>query len=340
MRQQILSAMSVVALGMASSFTAFAGDNGSTALGGKIFTDFTQLNQTPDGAATDASGYGIDVKRFYFTVDHAFDEVWSANLTTDFNYSAADSETQLFVKKAYVQAKLGDAATFRAGAADMPWIPFVENIYGYRFVEPTITDRLHFANSADWGLHVAGHAGDKLSYQASLVNGGGYRNPSRSRNMDFAARVAFEPIAGLTLAIGGYNGDRGHDLGTAPAQHTASRYDALAAYVRPTFRIGAEYFHANDWNDVTTAAADAADGYSAFASVGLSRRLNLFGRYDHARLSKRLDPALTDRYYNLGFAWQLRTNIDVAVAYKHENRGDGLHQLKSSAVGVWMQVVF
>ena len=72
----------------------------STKIGGTAFIDFTDLDQTKNGAKTDASGTGLDVKRFYLGLDHKFNDIWSANLTTDFNYVSADSETQLFVKKA------------------------------------------------------------------------------------------------------------------------------------------------------------------------------------------------------------------------------------------------
>src|SRR5574337_1221630 len=101
---------------------------GTTAISGTSFMDFTYLTQDLNGNATSAQGYGIDVKRFYFSVDHGFDDIWSANLTTDFNYTKSSGETQLFVKKAYVQARLNDAAGFRLGSADMPWIPFDEYI--------------------------------------------------------------------------------------------------------------------------------------------------------------------------------------------------------------------
>ncbi|MGH8279985.1 MAG: hypothetical protein ACRETQ_10565 [Gammaproteobacteria bacterium] len=180
---------------------------GSTILSGTLFTDWTYLNQQQDGMDTSASGYGIDVKRFYLGVHHSFDDIWSANLTADFNYTNASGETLLFVKKAFVQAQLDRAATLRLGAADMPWIPFDENIYGYRFVENTLIDRLHFGNSADWGAHFLG-SNDWSDYAMSLVNGGGYKNPARTKSMDWEARVAFYPADGLVVAIGGYKGDR------------------------------------------------------------------------------------------------------------------------------------
>src|SRR6185503_7638094 len=117
------------------------------------------------------------------------------------------AETQVFVKKAYVQAHFSDTATLRAGAADMPWIPFVEGIYGYRFVEKTLLDRLKFGSTVDWGAHGFGHSdGGSVNYAASIVNGGGFRNPGRSKGMDVEARLGFVPVDGLTLAVGGYSG--------------------------------------------------------------------------------------------------------------------------------------
>ena len=46
-----------------------------------------------------------------------------------------------YIKKAYLQAKLDPAFIVRLGAADLPWVPYVENQYGYRHIENTIADR-------------------------------------------------------------------------------------------------------------------------------------------------------------------------------------------------------
>ncbi|HKV97825.1 MAG TPA: hypothetical protein VJR90_10100 [Gammaproteobacteria bacterium] len=165
---------------------------GSTTLSGVLFTDWSYLNQQQNGVDTIATGYGMDIRRFYLGVDHVFDDIWSANLTTDFNYTNSNGETQLFVKKAFVQARLAQSTTFRLGSADMPWIPFDESIYGYRFMEPTLVDRLHFGNSADWGAHFPG-SNSWSNYAVSLVNGGGYKNPTRTKSMDWEGRWALYP---------------------------------------------------------------------------------------------------------------------------------------------------
>jgi hypothetical protein len=302
-----------------------------------------------------ANGTGIDVKRFYLGVTHTFDDLWSANVTTDFNYVANDSQTQVYIKKAYLQAKLSDAFFARLGSADLPWVPFVEDIYGYRWVENVIVDRLKFGTSADWGVHAGGKAVDGMfSYAASVINGAGYKNPTRSNSMDFEARLAAMPVTGLTIAIGGYNGKLGKDVaGATPTQHTADRYDALVAYVNGPLRVGAEWFEAKNWNQVTTVATDKADGYSVFASYNFTPMWGAFARGDWAKTSKNLNPSLKDDYFNVGIAAHPRKNVDVAFVYKHdETKGLGVVATSNGNIGaaagtgkydefgVWAQVAF
>ena len=132
MRKHILSAAAMMACA-GTSRIAVADEN--TTVGGKAYFTLSSIDQTSDGVGTSNSGVGIDVKRFYLAIDHKFDDMWSANLTTDFNYVSNDSETQLYVKKAYMQAKFSDAIVLRIGSADLPWVPFAEKAYGFRWVE-------------------------------------------------------------------------------------------------------------------------------------------------------------------------------------------------------------
>ncbi|MDO1530486.1 carbohydrate porin [Fulvimonas sp. R45] len=323
----------------------------NTSLSGKMYFDFSHIDQkNSDTGKTAATGTGLDVKRFYLGVTHKFNDIWSANLTTDFNYVSNDGETNLFVKKAYVQGNFDKAAVLRIGSADMPWIPFVEDWYGFRYVENTLTDRLHYANSADWGLHMLGSVGDggMFNYAVSAVNGGGYKNPSRSKNVDFEGRVGFQPVEGLMVALGGYSGDLGKETQTTSANHTAQRGDLMVAYKSSAFRLGAEYFTAKNWNNVTTPATDKADGYSVWGSVGLNDDLTLFARYDNAKLSKTLDPRKKDVYYNLGLQFAVTKGFDLAAVWKHESADARVatpapvhvQNVKTNEIGVFGQVAF
>ena len=314
-----------------------------TSLGGKIYFDMTSMDQTSNGTSTNATGNGFDVKRFYLSVTHKFDDVWSANLTTDFNYVSNDGETNLFVKKAYVQGKFSDALVFRAGSADLPWVPFVENYYGFRYVENTLIDRLKFGTSADWGLHLGGTLGDggRLNYAASVVNGAGYKNPSRSKGMDFEGRIGFSPAKNVMVAVGAYNGTLGKETETVDARHTASRTDVMAAYANDRNRLGVEYFRASNWNSVLSATSDDADGYSIWGSMGLGKKMSIFARYDSADPSNDLNPSLEDTYYNLGLEYPVRKGLKLSAVYKHERlQDDSVIDIKTNEVGIWGEVAF
>ena len=266
MRKRILTAAVMAAI---AGVSVAAQADESTTVGGKAYIDFTNIDAKTNGTKSDASGLGFDLKRFYLSVGHSFDDMWSANLTTDVNYAAqcttcSPTDVNLYVKKAYLQAKFSDAAVLRAGSADMPWIPYVEHAYGYRYVEKTLTDRTGFATSADWGAHVGGKFG-MINYAVSAVNGNGYKHPDRSKGLDFAGRIGVMPVEGLNLAAGFYNGKKGKDVQSATGINTASRWDVLAAYSHSMFKAGAEYFSAENYKDPTT--KDKADGYSVFGSV-------------------------------------------------------------------------
>ncbi len=312
-----------------------------TTVGGRVFVDISDIQQKKNGVKTAATGDGLDVKRGYLTVNHQFNETWSASLTTDFNYIGLDGETQLFIKNLYLQGKFSDAFAFRAGAIPMPWIPYAENLYGYRYVENTLIDKQKIGNSADWGVGALGKFADgRVDYSAALVNGGGYKNPSRSNGMDFEGRIGFSPIDNLSIAVGGYTGDRGMETQTVNAVHTASRGDALIAWAKGNNRLGAEYFTSTNWNNVLNPLRDKADGWSLWGSFGFTDVLSVFGRYDHVSPSKDLDNSLRDKYYNLGLQWDVRKGVKLALVYKNDDLRDNTNKTSTEEFGIFGDISF
>jgi hypothetical protein len=336
----------------------------NTTVGGKAFIDLTSLDAKSGGSKTAGNGVGIDITRFYLVLNHSFDNIWSANLTTDFNYNSqtpvvtgvdfgqgtvttskvGDGETQLFIKKAYLQAKISDAFYARAGSADLPWVPFVEDLNGYRFVEKELLDRLKFGTSADWGVHGGGKLQDGMvAYAVSFVEGNGYKNPTRSKSLDTEGRISFTPVKGLTAALGFYSGKLGKDIEgtTTPAVHTANRYDALVNYAADQFRVGAEYFSADNWTAVTSTKKDSADGFSVFGSVNLTPTAAVFARYDTAKPNKDTKPTAKDEYFNIGVSMKERKGVDLAIAYKHDElKVNGAKASEYDEFGIWGQVAF
>jgi hypothetical protein len=378
---------SLLALGFAAALASplvQADDTPSTTVGGVFFIDFTDISTTQDAPVVpigakapaktgdiDPNGIGLDVKRGYLIVNHVFDDVWSAYLNTDFNYasykasssstmtgtsgdtvatttSVTTPETQLFIKKLYLQGRFSPWATLRVGSADTPWTGYVEGVYGYRFVENTMTDRSGFANTADWGVNLAG--GDGLfNYSASILNGNGYKNPSRSKGMDEEFRLGVTPLDGaLVVGVGGYFGHRGQDTEATPAVHTASREDLLLAWKANGLTLGGEWFTADDWNDVLNSGTTTkSEGLSLFGSYDFpGSDWSLFARHDQVKPAKDTFSQLKDEYSNLGVAWRYSANLTWAFVYKDDKVTDNLKyqldsdQLKTQEFGIWAQVKF
>ena len=297
---------------------AKAADYPSNKFGIRVYADASSKENKDDatGKKSSDSGEGVDVKRTYFTFTHQFDKVWSAQFQSDIGDQGA-KRYDVFVKKAYIQAAIDPQLTLRLGSADTAWVPFVENVYGLRYVEQVITDRLSFGTSADWGFHVLGN-NPVWGYQFSIVNGKGYSNPTRTKSVDFEGRLSFTPIKGLSLAVGGYSGTRGNDTDELPALHTATRTDALIGYGNSFFKIGGEYFQSDNWNNTTTVAKDKADGTSVWGQVNFNSDWSIFGRYDTAKPSKDLKPNLKETYYNAGVQWTLNKAFAASLVYKYD----------------------
>lgn len=313
----------------------------NTTIGGTAYIDFSNIEHKVSGTKQTDTGTNFDLKRFYVAIDHKFDDVWSANLTTDVTYDSTTKASQIFIKKAFLQAKVfGDRFVVRVGSADLPWVPFVEGLYGYRYVENTLIDRTKFGTSADWGAHFFGKFADGLvNYQLSVVNGAGYKSDpigsgaNRSKDLDVEGRVNLN-WDGFVVGIGGYSGKLGKDIQGGPTvYHTANRFDAIAAYSMGDIKAGFEYFKANDWNNVTTTTSDSADGYGFFASYKFMPAFAAFGRYDYVTPNRDTNNKLHDNCYNFGVTWSPTKIVDLSLVYKHDDANNGTLATSNGTIG-------
>ena len=327
----------------------------STSVSGRMYFNFSNVDTKVNGVKPTGSnnGTGFNIKRFYLGVDHTFSPIFAANVTMDVSNVVGSTNTQnvnpnsaaspanatalvgkgFYIKKAYLQAKLDPAFIIRLGSADLPWIPYSENQYGYRHIENTVADRTNFGTSADWGVHFLGDlAGGLVSYQVSVIDGGGYRNVKVTNSVDVEGRVSLN-YKGFYAAIGGYTGDRGNNTQGSVTPHTATRENALIGYKNKVFNVGAEYFHAKNWNNVTTVAEDKTDGYSVFGNFNFNKTWSVFGKYESVKPTKISNDNLKDQYYNLGIQWEPVKIVDLALVWKHEKVENGTFGTQNGTIG-------
>ena len=348
-----------------------------TQVGSVVFMDASGISQKSNGKNVTPSGTALDLKRAYLTFDHQFNDVYSANITTDFQYiralngvgsvagaapavtttSGATATNELFIKKAYLQAKYFPWFTVRLGGSDMPWIPFAEGVEGNRYVENVLIDRTKFGNSTDWGLHVLGtlaplldpKTGPVVSYQVSVVDGAGFRTPPgtnsapRTNSLDVEGRLSAKWYD-VTAAIGGYHGELGTDAGfqfnagsNAPlVRREATRFNALLVYNNGVVKLGAEYFHASNFSAAALTNAtvgDKADGYSVFGGYTFSPEWSVFGRYDDVKPNKTTVSAKKDNYFNLGIQYEPTKIVDLSLVYKRDKVDNGTFSTSNGTIG-------
>ena len=312
----------------------------NTSISGRMYYDISWIEHETNGVkTTNDNGTAFDIKRFYVGIDHKFNDMFSANITTDFQYSSAISSTEIYIKKAYLQAKFDDALVVRLGSTDTPWVPFVEDLYGYRYIENTLIDRTKFGTSADWGVHASGKLADGvINYAVAVVNGAGYKSPPGAGNathfqtVDVEGRVNLNWM-GFVVGVGGYTGKLGKDVQTATTFHTANRIDAVAAYTNDKVRLGVEYFTANDWNNVTTVASNQSEGIGGFASYKFDPKWSVFGKYEYVEPTQDTAPSMNESYFNAGISFSPAKIVDFALVYKHDEAENGSISTSNGTIG-------
>ncbi|MGH8192707.1 MAG: hypothetical protein ACREP2_14845 [Rhodanobacteraceae bacterium] len=213
--------------------------------------------------------------------------------------------------------------------------------YGYRYVDKELVTRLKFGGSADWGVHTLGDFGphDQFQYAVSGITGAGFKEPRIGNSVDVEARLDWLPTRNMVIAVGGYRGKLAQNVDGAVALHTARRQNAMVAFANDRWRVGAQYFRADDWRQVTVPQTDRAHGWSTWASVQVTPKAGLFARHDDTATSVVLDPGQRDGYSNLGVEWRLRKQLRTAALYKRERLTDSKRVLTSDReIGVYAQL--
>ncbi len=332
----------------------------ATTLIGLVYFDVADVSNTQydstaklTSADVDPNGPGIDITRFYIGFNHSFDTTWSAKFLSFYTTTASPGATPWYIKEAYLQGKFDDWASLRLGTAVEPWTSYVEPIYGYRFVEQTFTEREGIANTADIGAHLAGK-GDVFNYDFAVVNGGGYKNPGRTKTVDEEGRIGLTPLPGLSFGLGFYRGELGQDTEAAQLanagkrMNAATRLDFLAAWKADGLTIGGEYVHARNFSNslIFSNTTDSQIGYSLFFSYDFAPAYSVFARYDEYRPNDESNSSIQEKYWNVGLAWRYSGNITWALVYKSDRFTDNLkhptddNELKSDQFGLWAQVKF
>lgn len=159
-----------------------------------------------------------------------------------------------------------------------------EQFWGHRYVFKSLQDQYGFGSSVDLGITAKYHFNKYFSVDASLLNGEGYKKIGADSSSRYALGVDIKPLSGLWIrAYGDLYTSSAKRRGAVPVGWSDSRFRSakllalFAGYRYERFDVGVEY--SKLYNKEFVSGKDSY-GYSAYATVRLSPKWEVFARYD------------------------------------------------------------
>jgi hypothetical protein len=258
--------------------------------------------------STGADFNAFEITRNYIDIKYNYNDNIRFRLTPDF-FRQGDGPLTGIIKYAYVEFKnpLGLAnQTFRIGMNPTAWEGYLNDWWGYRWIEKTPSGTWKMTTSSDLGITLLGSLAEKMiSYQVSLSNGEGYNGTAEKDSAkSFEATVELFPVQSFPLHF------FGHMRMSQQVSEIESKdnfYAGAVYYKDSTLRLGAEYM-------VGKQAEVSKSLISLIGSITFDQ-FSILGRYDI------FDPAddVDGNNQNLliaGVGYQLSKNVQAMLDIK------------------------
>lgn len=248
---------------------------------------------------------GFDLDRSYLGYEYNFGKGVSVKGVMDIGKpsSVDDYHRIAYIKNAAVQWKTGNL-TLNGGLISTTQFNFQEKFWGHRYIMKSFQDEYKFGNSADLGISASYKFADWISADAIIVNGEGYKKIQVNNGLNYGLGVTLTPIKGFNIRLYGGVTESGLESTTETLNATI-----FMGYQCDHFTIGAEYNHA--WNSSFIQDADRY-GYSIYTTVGLSKVVSLYARYDDVFSTDNWNIAKDESSAILGAQIKLGKHVKVA----------------------------
>jgi hypothetical protein len=288
-----------------------AAESPQTSVGGVLYLrNWTDMSDNSPGSSKEKKGYDqVDVDRVYLNFTQSITPKVKMRVTTDIYQNTAATAvrdsggtkvpsfyTGWAVRLKYAYVDLGNLVpqtTFRMGMLQTPWFDYVEGLWKYRVLSPTLLDAEGKFSSSDLGGGVL----TKLpkgygEIYAVATNGTGYGNAENNRQKDYSGRLTLNLLpkwkGDRSLQVAGfyYNGYTNPSPNYSPALYR-NRAGGLGYFAYDVISVGAEYDVVRDDNlSGTSISLTRSGGFSVFGELKPPKGtkyiedLALVGRYD------------------------------------------------------------
>ena len=269
----------------------------------------------------DLSGYGtgFEIQRAYFGYKYSMSEAFSGHITLDVgspDVEVNDSvtvgtslEMTAYLKTAAVAYSKGNLK-IEAGLIGLQQFKLQENFWGRRYIYKSFQDWTKMGPSADLGAMISYRFSDLLSADITIRNGEGYKKLQSDKVLNTGLGITLTPLKGLFIR--GFYDYIDKDV----PQYTLASF---VGYKNDFFSLGAEHNIQFNYGNV-----DGRNlmGFSVYAGVNVSKKAELFGRFDNLG-SNQLEGTAENwnkgKDGNLiitGIQYTPIKNVDVAIDYQ------------------------
>lgn len=272
---------------------------------------------------------GFELERSYLGYEYKLGDGLSVKGVMDIGKSSDVSDYQriAYIKNAMVSWKKGDF-TLNGGLISTTQFNFQEKFWGYRYIMKSFQDQYKFGNSADLGISASYKFADWVSADAIIVNGEGYKKVQKNDGLNYGLGVTLTPVKGFQVRLyGGLNesGQEGKD--------DIVNMAAFAGYKCEMFTIGAEY---NYMQNTSNKNYTDQYGYSVFASAKVSKKAEVYARFDELYSKNDWNIAKDEQAAIIGAQFKLGKYVKVAPNFKmNKPKADGADNKYSAYVSCY-----
>jgi hypothetical protein len=229
----------------------------------------------------------FEVKRAYLGYSHKFDEKFSTKIILDVGKNNAGSEYTAFLKIASLNWNYSKNLSFSFGMISSKNFKFMEKAWGRRFIEKSALDKYKWASSADAGINAVYNITKKMSFDAQILNGEGYKKSQNESGL-------FRGGLGITYEVNPHLALRFYqDISPREEYSDSSASQSIStlaiSYSRSLFSIGAE---SNMMQNANNDLDEEQELISLYSSYKLSDKYTLFARYDNVKEENKLSEFL------------------------------------------------
>ena len=257
----------------------------------------------------DNCNYGFELERSYLGYEYKLENGLSMKAVMDVGKSSNvdDYHRLAYVKNAMVSWKTGDL-TLNGGLISTTQFNFQEKFWGYRYIMKSFQDQYKFGSSADLGISMAYKFNNRISADAIVVNGEGYKKIEQNNGLNYGLGLTLNPISNFYVRLyGGVNtSDQADDKNIA-------NMAGFVGYKSDKATMGVEYNYMQ--NSSYDNNADK-DGYSIFASLKLSKKTELYARFDEVGSKDDWNYAKDESAAIIGAQFKLGKYVKIAPNFR------------------------